>query len=335
MTLWRHTPLRPIVRSAFTLLILAILLSIAGCGQPATPAMSAPAAATLSGTVRISGAFALYPMMVRWAEEFQKINPDVRVDISAGGAGKGMADAVSELVDLGMVSREVKPEEIQQGAVFVPVVKDTVMAIVNANNPVVTQGLLDKGLKKQAFIDLWMQGAQVTWGQAAGAQSSEPVQVYTRSDACGAAETWAKYLGGKQEDLKGTGVYGDPGIADAIKQDTQGIGYSNLNYAFDMTTDKAVAGLAIVPIDVNENGKIDPEEQVDTKAKTVKAIIAGAYPSPPSRDLYLVTKTEFKGLTSEFVRWILTDGQKYVGEAGYVKLADAQLADALATLRKP
>ena len=43
-------------------------------------------------------------------------------------------------------------------------------------------------------------------------QSKEKINVYTRSDACGAAEMWAKYMGKKQEDLKGIGIYGDPGM---------------------------------------------------------------------------------------------------------------------------
>jgi len=62
------------------------------------------------GTLTLSGAFALYPMAVRWAEEFRKINPDVRIDISAGGAGKGITDALNNMVDLGMVSREIYAE---------------------------------------------------------------------------------------------------------------------------------------------------------------------------------------------------------------------------------
>ena len=53
-------------------------------------------------------------MMTRWAEEFQKTYPQVQFDISAGGAGKGMTDALSGAVDIGMVSRTVKDEEIAQ-----------------------------------------------------------------------------------------------------------------------------------------------------------------------------------------------------------------------------
>ena len=61
----------------------------------------------LKGDISLSGAFALYPMVVKWAEEFKKIHPNVRIDISGGGAGKGMTDALAKVVDLGMVSRDV------------------------------------------------------------------------------------------------------------------------------------------------------------------------------------------------------------------------------------
>ena len=70
----------------------------------------------LKGTVTISGAWALYPMTVKWAEEFQKVHPAVKVDVSAGGAGKGMVDCLSKIVDIGMVSRDVNPEETAKGA---------------------------------------------------------------------------------------------------------------------------------------------------------------------------------------------------------------------------
>jgi phosphate transport system substrate-binding protein len=67
----------------------------------------------MEGTISLSGAFALYPLANKWAEEFKKTYPDVRFNISAGGAGKGVADALGQAVDLGMVSREVKEEEIK------------------------------------------------------------------------------------------------------------------------------------------------------------------------------------------------------------------------------
>ena len=54
----------------------------------------------LKGQISLSGAFALYPLAVKWAEEFKKIHPKVKIDISGGGAGKGITDALVKVVDL-------------------------------------------------------------------------------------------------------------------------------------------------------------------------------------------------------------------------------------------
>ena len=70
----------------------------------------------LEGRISISGAWALYPMAVKWAEEFEKAYPKVKIDISAGGAGKGMADCLAKATDIGMVSRDIYPEEVSKGA---------------------------------------------------------------------------------------------------------------------------------------------------------------------------------------------------------------------------
>ena len=99
----------------------------------------------LHGKLSLSGAFALYPLAVEWADEFQKNNPDVRVDVSAGGAGKGMTDVLAGMVDFGMVSREVYPPEIEKGAVGFPSAKDAVVPTINAKNPAL-QAILAKGL---------------------------------------------------------------------------------------------------------------------------------------------------------------------------------------------
>jgi phosphate transport system substrate-binding protein len=298
-------------------------------GMPESPPRTT---SELQGTIRVSGAWALYPMMVKWGEEFKKVHPKVRVDISAGGAGKGVADSLAGLVNLGMVSREITPEEVKQGAFYVPVVKDAVFPMMSDENPMLQKGLSAKGVKKQTLIDLWIKGKDLTWGEIAGNDFGRKVNVYTRSDSCGAAETWAQYLGGKQEDLQGIGVYGDPGLGEAIRKDPLGIGYNNLNYAYDFKTGLPPKGLCIIPFDLNENRKVDPEEDLKTKNKAIQAIASGVYPSPPARDLYLLAKDNFKGLTKEFIRWILTDGQRYVDEIGYLRITKTQVNLALKRL---
>jgi phosphate transport system substrate-binding protein len=267
-------------------------------------------------------------MMVTWAEEYQRLNPKVRIDVSAGGAGKGMSDALGGAVDIGMVSRAITSEEEAKGAYWVPVVTDAVFPGVNEKNPV-WEELHKKGITQDQFIGIYITGEITSWGQVLGrSEVTDPIHVFTRSDSCGASETWAKYLGNKkQEDLKGVAVYGDPGLAEAVIKDPLGIGYNNLNYAFDMDTGKPVAGLRVVPIDVNGNGQADPEEIYDTKEQAVQAVAAGAYPAPPARDLNLVTKGKPAGLTKTFIDWILDaeGGQKLVSTAGYIELAPEKL----------
>ena len=238
-------------------------------------------------------------MTVKWSEEFRKINPDVRIDISAGGAGKGIADALGGMVEIGMVSREIYPEEIKKGAFPIAVTKDAVVAVISESNPALNE-ILAKGLKKDAGNNIWITGKFTSWAQAFNVKSSSPIHIYTRSDACGAAEMWAKYFGKKQEDLLGVGVFGDPGLAQAVKRDPLGIGFNNIGYAYDAKTKKQVKGLRVVPIDLNSNGKIDDDENFyNSMNDLIAAIASGKYPSPPARELYFVcTRTSSPSISS-------------------------------------
>jgi len=167
--------------------------------------------------ISVSGAFALYPLMVQWAEVYQTANPNVRIDVSAGGAGKGMSDALAGAVDIGMVSREVAQEEVDQGAYGIATTRDAVFGTISASNPYLAD-ILKQGLSQKVLAGIFLTGEITTWGQALGKpEITDEIHVFTRSDACGAAEMWAKYLGGKkQEELKGIGVNADPGVLEAV-----------------------------------------------------------------------------------------------------------------------
>lgn len=277
--------------------------------------------AQLKGTISVSGAFALYPMTVTWAEAFRTVHPEVRIDISAGGAGKGMADALSGTVDLGMFSREIMPAEKERGVWWVAVTKDAVLPTISSRNPVL-EALKKKGLKREQFDQIFIGKKLNDWGIATDTDIQKNINVYTRSDACGAAGTWAAYLGAMQEDLKGIGVFGDPGLADAVKNDPLGIGYNNTIYIYNLQTNRKYEGLEVIPIDINENGKIDASENFyNSMDKVMDAIAYGIYPSPPARELYLIAKGKPQDkIVIEFLKWVLTEGQTMVKDAGYVPL---------------
>jgi len=314
-------------------LFLVVIISLAILLPACNTSTENSGLSTSKGIITISGAFALYPMMTRWAEEYQRIYPNVQFDISAGGAGKGMADTLSGAVDIGMVSRDVTAEEEAQGAFWVAVTKDAVFPVINANNPTLAI-LMQTGLSQDLFKSIFVAGEIKTWGQIiADPTVTEEIHVYTRSDACGAAETWAKYLDSTQESLLGIGVFGDPGLLDAVIKDPLGIGYNNLNYVYDIFSGQAVPGAVVLPIDVNNNGQVDTNEVLTTKAQAVRAVANGKYPSPPARAENLVTKGKPEGLTRAFIQWILTDGQQYLEEAGYIPLPPDQLNSSLGKIQ--
>ena len=284
-------------------------------------------------TIAVSGAFALFPMMTVWAEQYSAQHPNIHFDVQGGGAGKGMTDVLAGAVDIAMVSRELKTEETDQGAYGVPVTIDAVVATVNADNPHI-DAILAQGLTPEAAAAIWMSQETKTWGQLLGTDASEAITVYTRSDSAGAAEVWAKFMGGSvQEDLKGTAVNGDPGVAEAVRQDTLGIGFNNIGFAYDLSTGGQLEGLRVVPLDLNGDGQIGADESFyDTKDGIAGAIAAKVYPFPPARELYLVTKGEPDPAIVEFYRWILTDGQALVPDAGYVNLSADRITEALGLL---
>ena len=86
-----------------------------------------------------------------------------------------------------------------------------------------------------------------------------------------------------------------------------------------------------LPIDVNENGKIDADENFyGTIDQLTAAIAEGKYPSPPARNLGFV----FKGKPArkeliEFLKYVLTTGQASIEENGYIQLSKAKLKEEL------
>ncbi len=314
--------------------IAVVSLLMAACGSVNSTPISAAEDGQLSGTISVSGAFALYPMMTVWAEEFTKIHPDVQFDVQGGGAGKGMTDTIAGAVDIGMISRSIKPEEEAQGIFWVSVTKDAVFPIISDKNPVVAE-VMSKGIPQETFAKIFITGEIKTWGEVIGKpEIKDEIHVYTRSDSAGAAEQWAKFSGGKaQDELKGIGINGEPAMVETVVQDPLGIGYGNLNSVFDLGTGNLVSGVIVPPIDVNKNGQADADEVYKVKEEAFNAVANGTYPSPPARFENLATKGKPTGLTLAFIRWILTDGQQHLEQAGYVPLTPEQQAESLNKLK--
>lgn len=298
---------------------MTLILFLPGCKESSSRPVRKQ---QLEGQISVSGAFALYPLTVQWANEFQEQYPNVRINVSSGGAGKGMTDVLNGMVDFAMLSRELHQEERDQGAIAITVGRDAVVPVINEANPL-KDTILRRGITSEDARKIWVTGEIRTWGQLLGTDDSHEIGTFTRSDACGAAQTWAAWFGAKQEDLGGTAVYGDPGIATAVGENKWGLGYNNIAYAYDSETDRPQAGLLILPVDKDEDGSIEDYERFyGTRRELVSAIEKDLYPMPPARNLYLVSKgAPSDTVSAAFLRYVMHSGQRFNEPAGYVRIS--------------
>ncbi len=279
-------------------------------------------------TIRISGAWALFPLMNVWAAEYQK-NHEVILEVSGGGAGKGMSDVINGQVDIAMCSRPVREEELQQGVFYLSVAKDAVIATINAENPVLKE-IREQGLTPADLEAVFLK--KIThWGELVGKKvDNDKIIVLGRSDASGAAKVWASFLGNyTQSDLqeKADANYnGDQAMCSGVKSNINSIGFNNMNYAYDIENENFAEHIRPVPLDLDNNNKLDVYEDFYNKRNDlVTKVSEGIYPSPPSRLEYVISKGPFQGQSKKFMQWVLTEGQTLVTENGYVQLPQEDL----------
>ena len=162
------------------------------------------------------------------------------------------------------VSRDIYQAEIEQGIFWVSVTKDAVVATINNDNPAL-EAIRKQGVSGDVLENIFISRKMKTWGDVVGhPEITDIIKVYTRSDACGAAKTWAKYLNNhNQDDLTNAAdaaINGDPNLMAAIQNDPLGIGFNNINFVYDAKTKEPLPGIQPAPIDLNGNGILDMDE---------------------------------------------------------------------------
>ena len=136
-----------------TVLLFSFLIPLSACSATPATQVSDP----YQGTITVSGAFALYPMMQRWAEEFHNLHPGVKYDFSVGSAGKGITDVLSGAVDIGMISRDITSDEMTKGAYGIAVTKDAVFPTIHMSNPLAGD-IFTQGITRDTLIKIFIAG---------------------------------------------------------------------------------------------------------------------------------------------------------------------------------
>ena len=162
-----------------------ICLCLIGCGLGEfNGSTSKPSYSGLSGRLVITGSSTIAPLAQEIARRFEKQHSGVRIDVQTGGSSRGIRDASTGAADIGMSSRELKPEESKLLNASV-IAWDGVAFVVHQDNKINT--LSDDQLR-QIYTE------QVkNWSALGGADAR--VVVSNRAEGRSELDLVCKYLG--------------------------------------------------------------------------------------------------------------------------------------------
>ena len=286
----------------FGLLLVLSLLSVS-CASNGS-AQSSP---QTSAYIENKGSDTIVNLALAWAEHYQEEHPDIRISVTGGGSGTGIASLINGTVDLANASRQIKPEEVEEAQskgidpVEHVIARDAIAVIVNPENPV-TQ------LTLQQISDIYS-GKISNWQEVGGEdrpivrlsrETNSGTHVYFLETVLRLGEKENKTLFSRDTLL----LPSSEGIIAEVRQNPNAIGYDGLGYVPD--------DLKMIAIAKEAGG-----EYVLPSVETVND---ATYPI--ARDLYMYTAGDPAGLVKTYLDWIISsdEAQEIVRELGFVPI---------------
>ncbi len=281
------------------LLFSFILISCGSADSSAETVVDAPAQ-----YIENKGSDTIVNLALAWAEAYQAEHAEVRISVTGGGSGTGIAALVNGTVDIANASRKIKDEETTEAQangvdpVEHIIARDAIAVIVNPNNPV-------SQLTLQQISDIYS-GKFTNWQEVGG--EDRPIVKLSRETNSGThvyfLETVLRLGNSDDETLFSMDTLLLPsseGIISEVRQNPNAIGYDGLGYVPDDLKMIAIA---------KEAGGDYVLPSIETVNDKTYAI---------ARDLYMYTNGEPTGIVKEYLDWILSaEAQEIVAELGFV-----------------
>ncbi|MBI2846398.1 MAG: phosphate ABC transporter substrate-binding protein [Chloroflexi bacterium] len=287
---------------AFSVLVLPWLLGLAllSCSPRSTPQGEG-----LSGSFQVKGSDTMVNLGSAWAEEFMRLHPKVRISVTGGGSGTGIAALINKTTDIAQASRSMKGEEYEKARQvgvepreFV-VGMDGLAVVVHPTNPV-------SELSFEQLSAIYSSGKVTNWKEVGGKDA--PMVVLSRDTNSGThvffKEHVVQYKDGSLE--YGPNVLMSPASktgVDEVAGNPNAIFYVGLGYVSEKV--KPVA--------------IKKEASDKAVLPSVESVKNGTYTL--ARPLFVYTNVEPQGLLRDYIDWVLgPEGQTIVGDLEFVPL---------------
>jgi phosphate transport system substrate-binding protein len=286
-------------------IIIIIALFLAGCALTSSASSSNPEA-NKTAYIENKGSDTIVNLALAWAEQYQKENPKVRISVTGGGSGTGIAALINGTVDIANASRKIKPEELQEAEkngvepVEFVIARDAIAVIVNPGNPV-------NQLNLQQISDIYS-GKINNWTQVGGEE--RPIVRLSRETNSGTHVYFLEEvlrLGNKDDKTLFSPdtllLPSSEGIMAEVRDNPNTIGYDGLGY---VTPDVKVIAVART-----ENG--------DFILPSAMTVNNNTYPI--ARDLYMYTAGQPEEAVKTYLDWIFApEAQQIVTQLGFVPL---------------
>ena len=294
------------------LTISVLLIACSGDDDETTSAApaSAQAPASLSGTVEIDGSSTVFPISEAVAEEFNKISPNVRVNVGVSGTGGGFKRFTAGETDISNASRGIKDSEhetaVANGVEYyeLRVGTDGLSVMVSTQNDFVD--CLTVGELKS----IWDTGSTVNnWNQVRSGFPDRPLRLYGPDTDSGTFDFFTEEINGEAQVSRAdyTASADDNVLVQGIGGDRNALGYFGYAY-YAENTDK----LKLVAVD-NGDGCVTP---------TPDTILSGEY-KPLTRPLFIYVNKESleRREVRTFVEFYMEHGEELTREVGYVPVS--------------
>jgi phosphate transport system substrate-binding protein len=171
-------------------------------------------------TIEVGGSTSVTPLMELFAEEYQKVKPNIKVNINGTGSGDGINNA-GVLYQIGMSSRELTPAEQGRGLKDTTVAIDGIAVIVHSSNPVTN-------LTIEQIRNIYT-GTITDWSQVSGGALRGRIAVVSREEGSGTRGAFEELVGFQGKLLAGANESTSTGAIKAgIAQNPNAIGYISL-----------------------------------------------------------------------------------------------------------
>ncbi len=262
----------------------------------------------LAGTINITGTRFLFPVIEKWAAEFEKENPGVNIHVEFGVANP----------DINASAAPVTRKDSSKGE-YTVVSRFALVPIINANNPA-WEELSTKGISKKDFLEIYFGGQKTPQSFSLKKNQQVPIKVYSRG-ACASA-TFTNKFGKQIKDLNNVGgkIDDDEILLEKVKADSFAIAYNNLGFVYNLASRNQKDGIRVIPIDLNANGKIDADENVYENLDQLIGFVEHKQTDlPPTGDVTFIYKNT-KPEVEAFVNWIIKKGYTFNHEYGFLQL---------------